>query len=275
MRTGLLLLCLALAGCDTADPPAVVSSPPPRTGELFAPTATAVVRGRVSWRGDVPPPTTLESVANPNSFGGPDANVLRQWPNPNEPRVRDGRLAGAFVWLEGIDPLRARRASLPVVRLELAGHRMSPTRGLVLVGGEVEVVSHDPSHHSLQGRGANFFALTLPPGHGPRRRTLDTAGLVEVRSGSGQFWVRSYLLVQPHSYMAVTDDRGEFAFDQVPEGEHTLVVWHPDRRIVARDRNPDNFRIVQVTFGPGLRLERRVAVQAGRAVVLDDLQLGE
>ena len=75
--------------------------------------------------------------------------------------------------------------------------------------------------------------------------------------------------------MALTDERGDFSFDQVSEGEYTLVGWHPDRRIVERVRNPDNLRVVQVTFGPGLRLERRVRVKAGRAVELSDLRLGE
>ena len=81
--------------------------------------------------------------------------------------------------------------------------------------------------------------------------------------------MRSYVLAQPHPYMAVSDEQGRFTFDQVPDGEYRLMAWHPGWQVVTQERNPDNLRILQVGFSEGSRDERPIKVEAGQAVEVE------
>ncbi len=49
-------------------------------------------------------------------------------------------------------------------------------------------------------------------------------GIVEVRDALHP-WVRAYVVVAPHPFVAVTGANGQFRFDAVPPGNYTLVVW--------------------------------------------------
>ncbi|MGL4552797.1 MAG: carboxypeptidase regulatory-like domain-containing protein [Gemmataceae bacterium] len=265
MRRCLTLLPLILAGCDEPTPSRPdPTPPPPATGFSFDPARTGRVAGVVRWAGPRPDVPPLESTENPLDFAGGPRNPKRRWPNPNAPRVTaDGRLAGAFVWLEGVDPARSRPWDPAPLTVELKGRKFSSPRGLARVGDEIAFVSRDPFHHSLQARGACHFGLTLPEHGAVRKRRLESAGVVELRSGSGLLWMRSYVLVQPHPYMAVSDELGRFAFDAVPDGAYRLVAWHPGWRVAGRERNPDTLYIVQVAFGEEPRSARPIRVGAG------------
>ena len=50
-------------------------------------------------------------------------------------------------------------------------------------------------------------------------------GLVQIRDDLHP-WVRAYLAVTPHPFVAVTAADGQFRFDNIPPGRYTLVVWH-------------------------------------------------
>lgn len=56
--------------------------------------------------------------------------------------------------------------------------------------------------------------------------TLDTPGLLEIRSEAGEPWLKSYVFVLPHRFFAITNDKGEFEFKDLPPGKYDLVLWH-------------------------------------------------
>ena len=39
-------------------------------------------------------------------------------------------------------------------------------------------------------------------------------------------WMRSYIGVLDHPYVAVTSDDGDFAWTAVPPGNYTIAAWH-------------------------------------------------
>ena len=39
-------------------------------------------------------------------------------------------------------------------------------------------------------------------------------------------WMKSYLIVKDHPYVAITDEKGAFKIDGVPPGEYTVKCWH-------------------------------------------------
>ena len=74
---------------------------------------------------------------------------------------------------------------------------------------------------------ATVRATTLLNDKGQVVPTSDVAalaGLVEVRDDLHP-WVRGYIAVAPHPFVAVTEPDGIFRFDGVPPGSYTLVVW--------------------------------------------------
>lgn len=268
----LCLLVLIVAGCDTPSTPVPSPSPsasveaglrrgnaPPREA-AFDPQQCGNVKGVVRWTGPPPVIPLLESVENPVEYVPGSPHLKRAWPHPHTPRLNENRLAGALVWLEGALPTRSRNRDASVWLVALENRQFSQSRGLARVGDELAVVSRDPFFHSLQARGASHFSLALPEPGIVRKRPLQQPGIVELRSGAGMFWMRSYFLVQPHPFMAVTNQLGEFTFDEVPEGAYQLVAWHPSWEIIRRERSPDNLQVIQLQFSEGHRTQQPIRV---------------
>jgi hypothetical protein len=136
--------------------------------------------------------------------------------------------------------------------------------GFVPRGGAVEMLSTDPAAYSLRARGAAFFALSLPDPDRPCVRTLRDRGVVELSSGSGQFWMRAYLFVDDHPYYTRTESNGRFTLPLVPEGNYELVCWLPNWHAERRERDADSSLTTRLYFRPPVELVRKVTVKRGR-----------
>jgi hypothetical protein len=274
----LLLGCLLPACADDhpAPPAEAPRAPAPEAGKRFDPAVAGTIVGTVRWKGPIPQVEPFRSVADPLAdwFAGPG----RQWPNPNAPRIdpETGGVGSAVVFLRSIEPEKGRPWDHPPARVEVrdwrlhvrqgAGERIS---GFVRAGDVLEVHSLQERLCTVQGRGAAFFTLALTEPNQVRSRRLQTPGVVELMSGTGQFWMRAYLFVSRHPYLAHTDARGQFRLDRVPPGPYDLVAWHPDWRVVEHERNPELYRVQQVRFRPAFEVVGRVRVQQGQVTTSD------
>jgi hypothetical protein len=260
-----LLLLLLPVGCDqpVALPPEPSPAPSPVTGTQFVAQQTGRLHGQLTWKGPLPAVSALESVDHPLEVS---SRPVRPRINPNQLRLAGDRrgLTGAFVWLEGVDPARAPPWNPSPATLVMHGQQFTPERLFLRQGDPLTLQSRDRFHHTLQARGAQYFSVTLPNPDVPRTRTMAQSGVVEVRSGSGAFWARAYVLVQPHPYMALTDEQGHFSFDQVPAGRYQLHAWHANPLVVQQERSPDTRRIVQVCFDEPFTAQCPVVVEAGQ-----------
>lgn len=271
------LFVAVLSGCDHAaawlDEPEPVPPPTPATTQ-FDPAATSTVAGRVTWHGPLP-------VAPDFLFGSPRPDGTfdtRMMPNPNRPVIDpDSRaVAGAVVFLRGIDPAAAKAWDLPPVRVEWQDRQLVVRQGdrcgragFVRRGDAVSVVSAEPVYHVLRGRGAAFFSLTLPEPDRPRPYAFDRPGRVELSSGAGVYWARADLFVSDHPYWAVTDRDGRFHFPQVPAGPFEVVAWLPGWTTAAQDRDPESGLVTRMTYGEPIEKGRTVTVDVGRTTSTD------
>ena len=231
-----LLVAAALAGCDDAPaPPGPPAGPAAEAVGAFDPTTAGTVEGRVTWAGDIPVAPAFRAPVSPlcEEATGPK----REWVNPNAPRIdpQSRGVGNAVVFLRGIDPGRARPWDLDPVQVELRDYQIHVRQGgddgpfgFVRRGDAVALKAMHGVFYSIQGRGADFFALTLPGCCASRGRVLDHDGVVELSSNAGQFWMRAYLFVDDRPYYARTAADGRFQLPRVPPGDYDLVCWMAD-----------------------------------------------
>ncbi|MBN9517339.1 carboxypeptidase regulatory-like domain-containing protein [bacterium] len=269
-RLPVLLYVAALGGCGEPTlllPPQPVVPPPPATTH-FDPSRVGTVTGHVAWPGELPAaPTYL--------YGVPDAAgnfTTHTFTGPNQPRIDpDTRaVAGAIVFLRGVDPAVARPWDHPPVRVELVERGIRVRQGaevgrvgFVRRGDAVELVSRDPVYHVLRGRGAAFFSLALPEREQVRTRTFTDPGRVELSSGAGYYWASADLFVTDHPYWTTTDAAGRFTLSGVPAGRVEVVVWHPGWLPARRDRDPETGLVTRMTYAPATEQARPADVPAG------------
>jgi len=241
-------------------------------GFAFDSVRCGSVTGHVRWVGPRPivEPIRLTQVSSPP--GGKTESA-----NPNAPIIsKDNYLADAVVFLSGIDTARSTPWPYPPVTVEVARDGMAIRQGssvgryaIVRRGTEVEFVTHEAALHSVRARGASFFTQMLATPDRPVRRVMSDNGIVELSSGSGYFWLRGYLAVSDHPYVAVTGPDGSFRFDQVPDGEYDIVCWKANWRIDRLERDPELLSPVRLHFRPPIESRQRVAVKAGGSQVID------
>jgi hypothetical protein len=249
----------------------------PDLGSAFDPARCGTIKGTVRWAGNPPtvPTISLTQVPKP-----PDGKT--QIGNPNAPRITtDGSLAGAIVFLTCVEPKRSKpwehpRASVEVTRSILMIRQGSAEQscGIALAGSAVNLLSREPASsepalHSIRGRGAAFFTQMLPVSDRPVSRELSEPGIVELSSGSGYYWLRAYLAVREHPYVAVTGADGAFRFEQVPDGQYEIHCWKANWHIDRLERDPESLGPVRLYYRPPVELRKRMTVNAGRTESID------
>ena len=279
--TGLLLWVLYTPRRPNPLFPVREPTPPAEPATAFDKTRSGTVRGTVEWSGPAPvvEPIKLINVRIPPA-------ETPTVPNPNAPRVGNGHLAEAVVYLTGIDPRRSapwkpdrvcvevKRSALSVKQGERTGRN-----GIVRSGDSVDLVSREavdpltggPALHSIRGRGAAFFTQMLPVPNEPVKRVLTGDGVVELSSGSGYYWLRAYVLVSDHPYAAVTGPDGGFDFADVPDGEYEAVCWLPNWRVDRFENDPELSMWggpVRMTFRPAVERRQKIVVKAGQVTEL-------
>ncbi|HBI45025.1 MAG TPA: hypothetical protein DDY78_19535 [Planctomycetales bacterium] len=269
-----LLLC---AGCEAnlPQPKAPVNSLTDASSAYDVATAGEIV-GRVEWSEPLPVVPPFQAPVTPlaEQTRGPK----RDWPNPNAPIVdpKNRGVGNAVVFLRGVDPRRARPWDLDPVRVELCDYQMHVCQGngdglygFVRRGDRIELESKQNVFQSLQARGADYFALTMPEEGTTRNRVLDHNGVVELSSNAGQFWMRAYLFVDDHPYYTRTGGDGRFALSKAPPGDYELVCWMPDWREAEHEIDADTRLVVRMKFRPPLQIVRRVHIEPGATATVD------
>ncbi len=269
----------AVGGCEPSDAPQTVADAVVEIGRDFDAATAGTIRGQVRWRGAIPEVLAYRSPLSPgNEHAG---QPRRLWPNPHAPRIdpHSRGVAGAVIFLRGIDPRRARPWDHPPVRVELRDYRIHVCQGdgeeisgFVRSGEAIEMVSRQRIFHSLRARGVSFFARAFPDADRPCTQRLDRAGIVELSSGCGYFWLRGWLFVDDHPYYTHSDAEGRFTLAQVPPGRYELVCWLPDWHEASHERDAETAHLCRLTFRPPVEIVQPVQL-APRQTRTVELQL--
>jgi hypothetical protein len=253
----LAALLLTLIGC-TDEPTAetLPAAPTPTAARAFDPATTGTIEGRVTWEGpepDVPPLLVLPDPENPD----PRGRRLYKTPNPFRPLIdpESGGMRDVVVYLRHVDPERACAWPHGPALVEQVDRMLTVLQagtrsrvGFVRRGDEMEAVNRDDEYHSLRLRGAACFALPFVEKDRISTKRLDNAGVVELTSGAGYFWMCAHLFVVEHPFYARTDAAGRFCLPDVPPGRYELACWMPSWVVRQQYRDPESALISRVVF---------------------------
>jgi hypothetical protein len=271
MRILLFVLPVAFLGCDRALRIELPEREAPHRvveNDLYDPSKTGAVAGVVKWAGSAPIVQPVPIV--PFQLNRP--LIGRTVLNPNAPRIGPkGGLASVVVWLEGIDPRRAKPGLWTAVDVVLDDNGLRIDNGLgraavVPKGTEIRFVNRIAGIGGIRARGAEFFSYVFPEAERTATRPLERSGRTTITSASGQFWAIADIFVLDHSYGTVTDSNGDFRLENVPDGEYELVAWHPNWRLVGHERDPETGVVARWNYAAPVEFRTPIRIVAGGMV---------
>ena len=138
----------------------------------------------------------------------------------------DSGVQNAFIVIAGVQNHKA-QARLRNFVLDNRNCAFVPHVQIVPVGSELSLLNSDPILHDVHARlGAEtLFNVGLPAWRRVTKR-LTRTGIVTIECDVLHTWMSAYIVVTSSPYFAVTDERGEFVIDRVPDGTYEIHVWH-------------------------------------------------
>ncbi len=147
----------------------------------------------------------------------------------------EGGLANAVLWLEGEFSAQGGPASsgemylLPeqVVTLDQKNCNFEPHVALIPPGGRLRVLNSDPLAHDVRAfdLASMLFRLDMDTQAKPAERSFEKPGIYTIRCGLHP-WMHAFAVQAGHPFYAVSNGKGEFVLRDVPDGRHTLHIWH-------------------------------------------------
>ncbi len=209
----------------------------------------ATIAGKIVFAGTPPAPRVFDGQKDPEVCGK-ERTLTRVV-------VNEGFLKGAVIVLEGVakgKPFARQnfRGELPgegefrhgggsglSLEVRTKGCNFGPFTGVLTPHDPVRFLNHDPMRHTLHtfavGGEKGGVLRTLHNRHlNPDRvieRTFEEGDLRKSRvvrfACNRHDFMQNWLYVVETPYFSISDEKGQFAIDQVPPGRYQLVAWHP------------------------------------------------
>ncbi len=239
LAAGLLIACgdSTTSSSDTSSPPAPAAKPAPRAPVLEGPASSAAayqvievadggtITGTVSYSGDKADPIlTIDkdpSVCDHAGHGTRPAGAIAV--------DKSGGLVNAVVRIKEIS--KGAEFSPADPQIDNTVCSFSPLVQLAKSGQYITAKNSDPVLHNthlfLHQGSKNLGNIALPNAGQTAKKPLRKAGLVDVKCDAHK-WMRAFIWVSDHPYIAVTGKDGSFSLKDVPPGTYTVVVWHEE-----------------------------------------------
>lgn len=112
--------------------------------------------------------------------------------------------------------------------LDNKGCRFAPRMQWMRKSANLQLTNSDPTVHNVHALRNNVttFSVDVAPKGGPSaRRPLVDVGLYKMNCDR-HLWMRAWVYVSDHPYVAITDAEGRFEMKDIPAGTYTAQVWH-------------------------------------------------
>lgn len=188
------------------------------------------IKGRFVFDGTLPERPKLVLNKDVEFCGKFEPRTEKLVVHPN-----DRGIANVVIWLDTkpgekipIHPSFEESASAKI-KLENKGCRFDPHVCVLRTGQSLLINNPDQVDHNTAAgldRNAPFNDLTPTGKSVERPRFTQSEKLPAQIQCAIHPWMVGWLVVKDHPYVAITDEHGRFELQNLPAGEHTLVVWH-------------------------------------------------
>jgi hypothetical protein len=218
------IAALAIAAGCRSDTAAAESMAPHEA--QAAPTSSTLVRGRVSWEGEIPDRRVFDLSGNP------DCSRERKEPLLDEAIVvHSDRAVESVLLFVDLPAMPSLPPPPPTkARMESRGCCYVPHVLAIQAGQSVEFVQTDRTllnvHLLPAANDEQNFAMPQAGGRRAVAFPKPEPFFVKVK-GEVHPWMSAWIAVLPHPWFAVTSADGRYAIERVPPGRHELVLRHP------------------------------------------------
>ena len=246
-RAASLALLIAASGCRGHQAgkglPPVPSAPPSPP----APAGPVRLHGRILFQGE-PPPSMPRSVPYDQDVCGGEARVDHSL----EVDPTTGGVRWAVITLSRLTAPPAGEALPDTARVDQARCDYLPYLTLVRPGARITFTNADPILHAVRAidSAGHSRVLSLPPG---------SSGEV-ILDGEDRWklvcdlhpWSQAWVITSRAEFAAVSDEKGEYSFHEVPPGRWRLDVW--EERLVEASREvevpAEGAAVLDLTLAP-------------------------
>ncbi len=191
---------------------------PARAYEQAEVAGAGVVSGTVTFGGSPKPPLNVDKNRDVCGAQKPDESIS----------VSGGKLKNVVISIEGIS--RGPRKPLSrTATIDQRGCLFVPHVQAVSAGGTYELLNGDSVFHNvkLQSGGRSLHNVGMPFKGMRVKKSVAGPGVVKL-SCDAHSWMRGWVIVKDHPYVAITDDAGRFTLEGVPPGTYTVEAWHEE-----------------------------------------------
>ncbi len=157
----------------------------------------------------------------------------------------EGYVANAVVKLEGDFPDTAPPVQNQSFVLDQTHCEFVPHVLLIPRGAPLSILNSEPFLHNVRAfdeKANMLFNQAMPIQGSLLKKTFEKGGRITLRCGV-HHWMYALVIVQDHPYYALTDESGFFKLQNVPDGNHTLIVWHEALGEIRQSVNPQNAKV--------------------------------
>jgi hypothetical protein len=141
--------------------------------------------------------------------------------------IRNRKIQNVVLFLDGIKAGKAiPREALTVssLKCDFVPHVAAGFKGNKIILKTDDQVFHAfDIHASISGK--EIYHVALHEQGSTVTKTLSKAGLLDLTCYTHP-WQHAHIYIFDHPYVAVTDEKGEFAIKDIPSGTYTVKAWH-------------------------------------------------
>ncbi|MBA3316057.1 MAG: carboxypeptidase regulatory-like domain-containing protein [Planctomycetota bacterium] len=231
----------------------------------FAPAAaqTGSVKGTFVFEGEVPelPPKVKEGE------NVKDGQVCAADAVPDQTYVVDPStkgLANVFIWVQRIDkdeiPEEFKKPKQAKITIDQKGcvfvpHCVVAQEGQTLVMLNGDAVAHNVHLSAVRGKEIND--LVAPNDRKGVERPLKADLMPMPVKCDIHPWMIGHMLILDHPYAALSDEKGQFTIEGLPEGTYDFRVWHESQGYVKVDAKGIEVRAGKATDMGKLTVEAK------------------
>jgi plastocyanin len=158
-----------------------------------------------------------------------------------------GEIENVIVLIENID----KGKSIPKEPVVINNHKCAFDPKIIIgfKGTQLEIKNSDPILHNthLYQDGKTLYNVALPNKGDDIKRPIRKVGLVDVKCDTHK-WMRGYVYVSEHPYVAVTGADGSFSLTDVPPGKYKVKAWHAALGEVTKEVEVTAGKSTEVNF---------------------------